>query len=288
MEFVHRLTASVPQALADLDARVASGSQPQFGLEFWVGPEWAWIDFFNPLNVQGISTICATYLFLVWAVSKFSASFDAPVFGDLRRVIQLYNLICVALAGYVVVGIVQYKLGNPGTFVCNPIDTGNEKGDHLAFVIWVYYAQKYFELLDTFFFILRQRWRQLSFLHVYHHVSIPMVTAFFLAFDVNADSVVTAAVLNSSVHVLMYSHYFLSSLGVPTPWRKMLTKCQLLQFCVCFVQPAYAFYVGPDCGYPDFMKIGMLVYQLSMIVLFSQFYSKSYKAAADAKKAKSK
>ena len=32
--------------------------------------------------------------------------------------------------------------------------------------------------------------------------------------------------------------------------------------------------------YPDFMKIGMLVYQLSMIVLFSQFYSKSYKAAA--------
>ena len=32
MEFVHRLTASVPQALADLDARVASGSQPQFGL----------------------------------------------------------------------------------------------------------------------------------------------------------------------------------------------------------------------------------------------------------------
>ena len=51
---------------------------------------------------------------------------------------------------------------------------------------------------------------------------------------------------------------------------------------------ADAFYVGPDCGYPDFMKIGMLVYQLSMIVLFSQFYSKSYKAAADAKKAKSK
>ena len=37
----------------------------------------------------------------------------------------------------------RYKLGNPGTFVCNSIDTGNEKGDHLAFVIWVYYAQKY-------------------------------------------------------------------------------------------------------------------------------------------------
>ena len=32
MEFINRLTSSVPRALAELDARVASGSQPQFGL----------------------------------------------------------------------------------------------------------------------------------------------------------------------------------------------------------------------------------------------------------------
>ena len=40
--------------------------------------------------------------------------------------------------------------------------------------------RRYFELLDTFFFILKQSWRQVSFLHVYHHVSIPAVTAIFL------------------------------------------------------------------------------------------------------------
>ena len=88
-------------------------------------------------------------------------------------------------------------------------------------------AQKYFELLDTFIFILRQKWRQVSFLHVYHHSSITMVTAAFLCFDINGDCVVTAAVLNSFVHVLMYSHYFLASFGVNTWWKSHLTKLQL-------------------------------------------------------------
>ena len=229
------------------------------------------------LNVTAIAIVNLAYFALVFLTSKWSAARAKPM--GLRRVMQAYNLLCVGLAFYVVQGIARYKLGhNMGTFICNPMDLSTPEGKYLARVIWVYYAQKYVELLDTFIFIARQSWRQLTFLHVYHHSSITVVTALFLAFDVNGDCVVTAALLNAFVHVLMYSHYFLSSLGIKTWWRRYLTKIQLLQFVICWVQPVAAYFAGPACGYPDFLKVLMIVYQTTMMVLFAHFYRKAYKS----------
>ena len=38
-----------------------------------------------------------------------------------------------------------------------------------------YYAQKFLEYGDTVFFVLRKSFRQLTPLHIYHHVSITIV-----------------------------------------------------------------------------------------------------------------
>jgi elongation of very long chain fatty acids protein 4 len=221
----------------------------------------------------------------VYLATNWSKAQKTPM--DLKLLMRFYNAMCVGLAAYVVYGIVLYKVTvNAGTFVCNPIDTETPEGKQLAFVIWVYYAQKYVEMADTFIFILRQSWRQVTFLHVYHHSSITMVTAAFLCFDINGDCVVTAAVLNSFVHVLMYSHYFLASFGVNTWWRPHLTKLQLIQFVICFSQPVMAWIAGPKCGYPDFLKAIMVVYQLTMITLFAGFYLNAYGKKKDASKKK--
>ena len=48
---------------------------------------------------------------------------------------QVYNAVCVALAGYVVVGVVRYKLEKPGTFACNAPDL-SPAGQRLAQVMW--------------------------------------------------------------------------------------------------------------------------------------------------------
>ena len=48
---------------------------------------------------------------------------------------QVYNAVCVALAGYVVVGVVQYKLEEPGGFACNEPDL-SPAGHRLARVMW--------------------------------------------------------------------------------------------------------------------------------------------------------
>ncbi len=39
----------------------------------------------------------------------------------------------------------------------------------MANVCWIFYISKFIELLDTLFFILRKKFNQITFLHVFHH-----------------------------------------------------------------------------------------------------------------------
>lgn len=42
----------------------------------------------------------------------------------------------------------------------------------IASALWWYYISKGVEFLDTVFFILRKKFTQVSFLHVYHHCTM--------------------------------------------------------------------------------------------------------------------
>lgn len=44
----------------------------------------------------------------------------------------------------------------------------------MARAVWLYYIAKLTELLDTVFFVLRKKERQVSFLHLYHHTMMPI------------------------------------------------------------------------------------------------------------------
>ena len=41
--------------------------------------------------------------------------------------------------------------------------------------IWWYFISKHIELLDTLIFVLRKQYRQVTFLHVYHHSTMPIL-----------------------------------------------------------------------------------------------------------------
>jgi len=194
---------------------------------------------------------------------------------DLKYPLFVYNVICVFAAATVVFGIVKHKLGNPGKFVCNPIDRHSEEGQVLAWYFWVFYAQKFWEFIDTWGYLLRQSFRQVTFLHVFHHCSINIVVGVVLPYDYNGDMFLPI-LLNSTVHVLMYTHYAVSILGGKTPWRQYLTTMQLMQFCLISAQSVISLSRGGECGAPTFAKWIMIVYMMSMLVLFGDFYMKSY------------
>lgn len=57
---------------------------------------------------------------------------------------------------------------------CQPYNATNPP---IAPLLWMFYISKIFDFADTAFIILGKKWNQLSFLHVYHHVTIFLVRA---------------------------------------------------------------------------------------------------------------
>lgn len=66
---------------------------------------------------------------------------------------------------------VEYNAANY-KFICNNY---NASATGMASAVHIFYLSKIFDFCDTVFIILRRKWRQLSFLHVYHHTSIFLV-----------------------------------------------------------------------------------------------------------------
>lgn len=95
------------------------------------------------------------------------------------------------------------------------------------------------------------------------------------------------ALLNSFVHVLMYSHYLVTSLSIGNVWWKpYLTQIQMLQF---FINMGFAiaseFGFCPDSyTFPRWMRRALVGYMISLLILFGNFYVQSYVNKARAKK----
>ncbi len=70
---------------------------------------------------------------------------------------------------------------------------------------WVFYISKFIEFWDTFFMVARQPQakRQLSFLHIYHHFSIPFVVWIYIMQNTGSMEWLPVS-LNSFIHVVMY------------------------------------------------------------------------------------
>lgn len=108
--------------------------------------------------------------------------------------------------------------------------------------------------------------------------------------------------INSLIHVLLYSYYALAALGPHVAkylwWKKYLTILQLVSAqpcaptstsqgqgytCPFFVQIQFsvALLLGVNsirsgCDFPMWMQYALVVYMVSFIVLFGNFYAQAY------------
>lgn len=147
----------------------------------------------------------------------------------------------------------------------------------IGLLIYAHYHNKYVEYFDTLFMILRKKNNQISFLHVYHH-SLLTWSWWAVVYWAPGGDAWFGACYNSAIHVLMYSYYLFATFGIRCPWKKILTQLQMVQFCFCF---AHAIYVGIICGpdtYPRALTAVQAFVMLNMLVLFGNFYMKSYKS----------
>ncbi|CAN7976408.1 unnamed protein product, partial [Ixodes persulcatus] len=77
---------------------------------------------------------------------------------------------------------------------------------------WFFVAVRYVDFLDTIFFVLRKKFRHITHLHVIHHTLVAANVWFFTLFAPEGH-VAFGLALNVFVHIIMYSYYFLATLG---------------------------------------------------------------------------
>jgi elongation of very long chain fatty acids protein 4 len=149
----------------------------------------------------------------------------------------------------------------------------NSNGFRIAVLVWIHYNNKFIELLDTLWMILRKKKDQLSFLHCYHHILMMWAWFFCVRIETGGD-VYFGACVNSFIHVIMYGYYTFALLNIPCPWKKWITNCQMIQFVACLSHSIYVVYKG---NMPIELPLNQGFVMVNMLVLFSQFYSKRYR-----------
>jgi len=188
----------------------------------------------------------------------------------------LHNGFLVILSSYMCYEIINQALIGKYTLFGNGIDT-TAAGLPMARVIWLFYISKPIEFIDTFIMVLKKNNRQVSFLHVYHHVATFLIWWGVTYYAPGGDTYFSAA-QNAFVHVLMYSYYFLATLKISAPWKYYITQLQMLQFALNTVQGAYVTYY--DTPYPKFWAMVLMGYMVTLLVLFGNFYVQSTRRVA--------
>ncbi|XP_043941832.1 elongation of very long chain fatty acids protein 4-like isoform X2 [Protopterus annectens] len=212
-----------------------------------------WFLVYSPVPV---SLIFILYL----SITKFGPGFmkeREPL--NLRVVLIVYNFALVCLSAYMFVEfqVTSFKAGY--SYFCQPVDYSNS------------------ELGLRVFFILRKKFNQITFLHVYHHATMIFNWWAGVKYVAGGQSFFIG-MLNSFVHIFMYLYYGLAALGPHMQqylwWKRYLTILQLLQFFLIAVHTSYNLFT--ECAFPDGFNIIVFVYIVSLIILFSNFYFQSY------------
>ncbi|KAK8777502.1 hypothetical protein V5799_029157 [Amblyomma americanum] len=188
----------------------------------------------SPLSV---AVITATYVYFVTVAGpRWMSSRKA---FDLRPFILAYNLFTTFFSAYFVCRFVKLGYWDLGYSFLQGMDLSHSPASlEITRLSWWLYLFKLTELSDTVFFVLRKNYRQISALHVVHHVIVSWNLWLNVTYGAQAQAMFITC-MNSFVHVFMYAYYFLAALGPSFRkylwWKKYLTVLQIAQFVILFV-----------------------------------------------------
>lgn len=145
----------------------------------------------------------------------------------------------------------------------------------------IFYISKYYEFLDTYVLIIKRK--KPSFLQVYHHSGI--VITMWGAIVSQASWILLVVLLNSGIHTLMYTYFFLKTImpGLQIKQAKYLTTAQIAQFFTGISLSIPVHIIGSGCD-SEASRVDngiLVVYGIGLIFLFLAFAKKKYKKKDD-------
>lgn len=223
--------------------------------------------------------LCLGYVYLVKVLGPRLMENRKPF--HLKNTLILYNFVQVFFSAWLFyeIGISGWLTGHYN-FRCQPVDYSNHPSTlRMVHACWWYYFSKFTEFFDTFFFVMRKKTSQVSTLHVIHHGCMPMSVWFGVKFTPGGHSTFFG-LLNTFVHIVMYTYYLFSALGPQFQkylwWKKYLTTLQMVQFVAIMVHAFQLLFI--DCNYPKAFVWWIGMHAVMFFFLFNEFYQSTYKA----------
>ncbi|XP_053955799.1 elongation of very long chain fatty acids protein F-like [Anastrepha ludens] len=203
---------------------------------------------------------------------------------NLKRVIMIYNIFQIIFNAAMVFMssyLITWYLELPKGLGCiEQISYDHPVKSFEIFCGFLYLSNKVLDYLETIFFVLRKSYKQISILHVYHHIMMTSCIVLHIRQQGSGGHWVTIALLNTLVHTVMYVYYLLSSINPNMKkslwWKKYITQMQLIQFILVFFHQLWPLLFVPDCKFPRIWLYIAVLQAITMIFMFSNFYIKTY------------
>ncbi|XP_072934542.1 very long chain fatty acid elongase AAEL008004-like [Epargyreus clarus] len=197
----------------------------------------------------------------------------------LKKLIVVYNIIQIYLSGFLAVQcFTRLYLSGYYNLWCQKINYEDTPIERLIIDrVWLYYAIKILDLLDTVFFVLRKKFSHVSFLHVYHHLGMCLLGYIGTKYVPGGHGIMLGFI-NSLVHAVMYTYYLISIVRpqwVRQWWKKYITQLQILQFLLLILHFGHIIF-EQSCGYPKWVSVVFLPHNIFILFLFTDFYIKEY------------
>ncbi|XP_070563176.1 very long chain fatty acid elongase 7-like [Ptychodera flava] len=227
--------------------------------------------------------IVAVYLFIVWQGPKWMKDRDP---FDLKNILLVYNFFMVALSGFIFYEFMATGWLAGYTLGCQLVDySWSPQALRMVRVCWLFYFSKFIELMDTIFFILRKKNNQVSFLHVFHHAIMPVSWWYGVKFVAGGLGTFHST-CNSFIHFMMYIYYGMAGMGPSMQkylwWKKYMTSMQITQFALVMIHTSQLLFT--DCPYPKGFAFLIFLYAFMFIIMFLNFYRKTYAKKPASKK----
>lgn len=220
--------------------------------------------------------ICACYVYFVKSLGPRLMRDRKPM--DLKKTIIAYNFVQVVVSIYLIYkGMIHAWLWKY-SLRCQPVDYSDDPDEvAVAHMCWWYFFCKITEFLDTIFFVLRKKNDQITNLHVIHHTIMPAACWWGVKFTPGGHGTFFG-LLNTFVHVIMYSYYLVAAMGPQYQkylwWKKYLTTMQMVQFVLVFLHTVQLFFI--ECDFPIILAYVMCFNSIMFMTLFTNFYIQAY------------
>lgn len=193
---------------------------------------------------------------------------------EAKEAMIVYNIYITLLSAFMGIGFFMGTIASGWNIFTMPVQQG-PAGRFIGFLMWMNYNSKFVEFFDTFWMVIRKKDKQISFLHVWHHMVMAPVMWEGVHYFPGGTSAF-GPMINSFIHTVMYSYYLLAGLGVRVPraLKQTITSMQLTQFVL--IAAHSLFHATHPTYWPSLLTWTQMVLMVNMLFMFSSFFAAAY------------